>query len=117
MNGQPVKVDEPSWGRVNYHESGWTAFQVDLTPEVKFGEKNLLAIRVTKNTKSSDLDTGDFFFLGGIHRTVKLFSVPKTHITDITVRTKLLPDNAAELELLVDLTEPTPLTLSAQLQG
>src|SRR5438046_2448556 len=39
LNGQPVKVDEPSWGRENYHESGWTAFQIDLTPAVKFGEK------------------------------------------------------------------------------
>src|SRR5207249_3303126 len=28
LNGQPVKVDEPSWGRENYHEGGWTAFQV-----------------------------------------------------------------------------------------
>ncbi len=34
---------------------------------VKFGEKNLLAMRVTKNTKSSDLDSGDYFFLGGVH--------------------------------------------------
>src|ERR1041384_6875091 len=116
MNGQPVKVDEPSWGRVNYHESGWTAFQVDLTPQVKFGEKNLLAIRVTKNTKSSDLDTGDYFFLGGIHRSVKLFSVPTTHFTDVTVRTRLLPDNAAEVKVLVTLSQATIHTISVTLE-
>lgn len=39
LNGKPVAVDEPSWGRTNYHESGWTAFQLDLTPAVKFGKK------------------------------------------------------------------------------
>ena len=38
-------------------------------------------------------------------------------ITDITVRTKLLPDNAAELKLLVDLSEPAAHTLWAQLEG
>ena len=87
LNGQPVEVSEPAWGRSNYHEGGWIAWQADLTPQVKFGEKNLLAVRVTKNTKSSELDSGDYFFLGGIHRTVTLFSVPKTHIEDITVQT------------------------------
>jgi beta-galactosidase/beta-glucuronidase len=59
LNGQPVQCNEGSWGRENYHESGWTAFQVDLTPHVKFGEKNLLALRVMKNTKSADLDSGE----------------------------------------------------------
>jgi beta-galactosidase/beta-glucuronidase len=95
LNGQPVRVDEPSWGRENYHEGGWTAFQVDLTPHVKFGEKNLLALRVTKNTKSSELDSGDYFFLGGVHRTVTLFAVPKTHFADVKIETKLLDGGKA----------------------
>ena len=90
LNGEPVKVDEPSWGRENYHESGWTAFQADLTPHVKFGGDNLLAIRVTKNTKSADLDSGDYFLLGGVHRTVTLFSVPQRHVEDYVFRTTLL---------------------------
>jgi beta-galactosidase len=102
-NGQPVNVDEASWGRPNYHEGGNTAFQADLTPTVKFGGKNLLAIRVTKNTKSSDMDSGDFFFLGGIHRPVTLFSVPKMHVEDLTVQTKLLPESKAELRVILAL--------------
>jgi len=99
LNGKSVKVTEPSWGRENYHESGWTAWQADLTPYIKFGEKNLLALRVAKNTKSSNLDSGDYFFLGGIHRTVTLFSVPVTHIEDLTVRTNLLPGGKAEVKI------------------
>ncbi len=101
LNGQPVNVDEPSWGRANYHESGWTAWQADLTPQVKFGQKNLLALRVTKNTQSSGLDTGDYFFLGGIHRTVTLFSVPQSHIEDLTVQTNLLSGGKASVKVLV----------------
>lgn len=101
LNGKPVDVTEPSWGRANYHEGGWNAWQADLTPQVKFGQKNLLAIRVTKNTKSSNLDSGDYFFLGGVHRTVTLFSIPKTHIEDVTVRTKVLSGGKAEVKVLV----------------
>ncbi len=97
LNGQPVNVIEPSCGRANYHESGWTPWQADLTSQVKFGEKNLLALRVTKNTKSACLDSGDYFFLGGVYRPVTLFSVPGTHIKDITITTPLLPDGKAEV--------------------
>lgn len=100
LNGQPVNVTEPSWGRANYHESGWTAWQADLTPQIKFGQKNLLALRVTKNTTSANLDAGDFFFLGGVYRPVTLFSVPETHIEDITITTPLLPDGKAEVRVL-----------------
>ena len=102
MNGQPVDVHEPSWGRKNYHEGGWNPFQVDLTPAVKFGEKNLLAVRVTKNSKSVDMDSGDYFFLGGIYRNVQLFSVPKTSITDLAIRTNLLPNDQAEVHVITN---------------
>jgi beta-galactosidase len=119
LNGRSVNVDEPGWGRCNYHEGGFDAFQVDLTPAVRFGQKNLLALRVTKNTKSVDLDTGDYFFLGGVHRDVTLFSVPATHIRDFSVRTSLVPaSNKAELRVLVDVTSPTEGTrVSMQLEG
>jgi beta-galactosidase len=100
LNGSPVTVDQPSWGRTNYHESGWTAFQVDLTPQVEFGRTNLLALRVTKNTRSADLDSGDYFFLGGVYRPVTLFSVPQTHLADVTVQTRLLAGSSAEVKLL-----------------
>lgn len=106
LNGQPVQLDEPSWGRSNYHEGGFDAFQADLTSALRFGQKNLLALRVVKNTKSVDLDTGDFFFLGGIHRPVTLFSVPKSHVEDLVIRTSLLPENKAELRVLVMMDSP-----------
>jgi beta-galactosidase len=119
LNGQPVKVSEPSWDRPNYHESGWTAWQADLTPLVKFGQENLLALRVSKNTKSVDLDTGDYFILGGVYRPVTLFSVPQTHIEDFSVRTHLLDDGRAEVETLVTVTGQAPeqTKVSVRLEG
>jgi hypothetical protein len=106
LNGQPVNVDESDLGKPNLHIGGFDAFQADLTPAVKFGEKNLLAVRVYKNTKYVDLDSGDYFFLGGIHRDVTLFSVPKTHVEDLTVRTHLLPENQAELRVMLQTDPP-----------
>lgn len=116
LNGQPVAVDEPSWGRTNYHEGGWTAFQVDLTPAVRFGKQNLLAVRVTKQTRSVDLDTGDYFFLGGIHRSVTLFSVPKSHLTDVTIQTRLLPARCAEVSVVAEISGESPVGLLMRLE-
>lgn len=117
LNGQPVPVSEPSWGRTNYHESGWTAFQADLTPAVKFGEKNLLALRVMKNSRSADCDSGDYFFLGGVYRPVTLFSVPKTHFADVKVETRLLENNRAEVKVLADIVGSHASLVSMRLAG
>jgi beta-galactosidase len=107
-NGQPVSLTEASWGRTNYHEGGWLPFQAELTDLVKLGAENLLAVRVTKNTRSADLDSGDYFFLGGLHRSVTLFSVPKTHFEDLTIQTKVLPDATASLRVGVSVTGASP---------
>lgn len=104
LNGQPVPVSEPSWNIQNYHESGWTGFQVDLTSQVIFGTTNLLAVRVIKNTPSNDLDTGDYFFMGGIHRPVTLYSVPQTNFADVQIETHLLATNLAEIDVTADVT-------------
>lgn len=117
LNGQSVNVDEPSEGRANYHQGGFDAFQADLTPAVKFGQKNLLAVRVYKNSKAVDLDTGDYFFLGGIHRTVTLFSVPQTHLDDLAIRTTVSPDGNAELRVLLAATHAQGASASIQLEG
>lgn len=104
LNGQPVPVSEPSWNIVNYHESAWTGFEVDLTSQAQFGTTNLLAIRVIKSTPSDDLDTGDYFFLGGIYRSVTLYSVPQTNFADLEVQTTLLPGNSAQVQVTAGVT-------------
>ncbi|MGH8023862.1 MAG: glycoside hydrolase family 2 TIM barrel-domain containing protein, partial [Limisphaerales bacterium] len=101
LNGQPVAVNEPSWNISNYHESGWTGFQVDLTPQADFGTTNLLAVRVIKKTPSNDLDTGDYFFLGGIDRPVTLYSAPQTNVADVQVST-YVTNGVATVDVLAD---------------
>src|SRR5207244_2569360 len=94
--------DEPTQGKGNYHQGGHVAFQADLTPVVKYGRKNLLAVRVYKNPEGVDLDTGDYFFLGGIHRKVTLFSVPQTRIEDLTIKTTVQGGGKARVTVAAD---------------
>ena len=75
--------------KAGYHESGYTAFNVDLTGLVKPGQPNLFAVRVSKTTPSDDCETGDFQAMGGIYRDTSLIAVPQTRIDDIVVRTPL----------------------------
>ena len=117
LNGLPVTLDESSEGKPNFHQGGYNPFQADLTPAVKFGEKNLLAVRVYKNTKAVDMDSGDFFLMGGIHRSVTLFSVPQTRIEDFKVETRVLSDGKAEVKLLIDKAGPDAGSVSATIEG
>jgi beta-galactosidase len=75
--------------RCGYHESGFTAFDIDVTSALKPGEKNLFAIRVYKKTSSGNLDQGDFWCLGGIPRETCLVALPPLHVDDVTVVTEL----------------------------
>ncbi len=102
LDGAEVYVNGQKAG---YHESGYTAWNVDLTGLVKAGERNLFAVRVSKSTPSDDCETGDFQCMGGIYRDTSLIAVPQTHVSDITVQTPLDEDyRNATLKVIVRVT-------------
>jgi len=75
--------------RCGYHESGFTAFDIDITKALMPGQPNLMAVRLYKDTSSASLDHGDFWCLGGIYRETYLVAVPALHVADFTVVTDL----------------------------
>ena len=75
--------------RCGYHESGFTAFNIDVTKALKPGQRNVMAVRLYKNTSSASLDHGDFWCLGGIYRETYLVALPRLHVEDVTVVTDL----------------------------
>ena len=75
--------------RCGYHESGFTAFNIDVTKAIKAGQPNLFAVRLYKDTSSATLDHGDFWCLGGIYRETYLVALPPLHVDDVTVVTDL----------------------------
>ncbi len=74
---------------VGCHESGFTVFEFDVTPYLKLGQPNTIAVRVSKWTLTHEYDTDDVWFLGGIWRDVYIYSLPTQRIDDYTLRTEL----------------------------
>lgn len=65
---------------VGSHIGGYTAFAFDVTDAVKFGETNLVAVKVD-NSFNADIAplTADFTFYGGIYRDVWLIATDELH--------------------------------------
>lgn len=66
--------------KVGQHVGGYTAFSFDITDFVKFGETNLIAVKVD-NSFNADIPplTADFTFYGGIYRDVWLIATDEVH--------------------------------------
>lgn len=102
-------VTHEAWVYVNgeevtYHKGGFTPFEVDITDQVEKGQ-NLLTVRVSNLLDYTSLPVGnyseredengnivrqvdenfDFFNYSGIHRPVRLYTRPDSHIKDIII--------------------------------
>lgn len=86
---------------VGYSEDSFTPAEFDLTPYIVNGE-NKLAVQVFKWTAGSWCEDQDFFRFSGIFREVYLYTVPKTHITDLKINT-ILDDEYKNAELIVEM--------------
>ena len=64
------------------HDSGFTGFAFDVTPNLKVGTENRLAVRVRQSTKDSAFDTNDDWAMGGIYRDVWLEAMPAATYID-----------------------------------
>lgn len=73
---------------VGYSEDSFTPSEFELTDYLKDAE-NKLAVRVFKWTAGSWCEDQDFYRFSGIYRSVYLYAIPETHISDMTVRTIL----------------------------
>ncbi|MDD5258563.1 MAG: glucodextranase DOMON-like domain-containing protein [bacterium] len=93
---------------IGCHEGGYTPFVLDLTPYVKFGEKNSLAVRVDNipwvpsgNRDQRNLTVpcyiGDWWNYGGIKRDVYIEICPAINIVRTDIRTKPVSPEKAQL--------------------
>ncbi len=94
--------------RVAEHEGGYTPFEADITALAQAGEQLRLTVVVNNELTWQSLPPGtvevmptgvrrqrqyhDFFNYAGLHRSVWLYSTPRTHVDDITVVTDLEGD-------------------------
>ncbi|MCI9385363.1 MAG: DUF4981 domain-containing protein [Lachnospiraceae bacterium] len=87
---------------VGYSEDSFTPSDFELTDVLKAGE-NKLAVQVYKWTSGSWCEDQDFFRFSGIFRSVYLYAIPDTHVSDIRIRTDLNADYT-RADLVVSLT-------------
>lgn len=73
---------------VGYSQDSRIAAEFDLTPFLKEGE-NRIAVLVLKWCDGSYLEDQDMWRLSGIFRGVSLLNKPKSHLSDIHVKTEL----------------------------
>ena len=89
--------------RVAEHEGGYTPFEADITALAEPGDELRLTVVVNNELTWQSLPPGtvevmptgvrrqrqyhDFFNYAGLHRSVWLYSTPRTHVDDITVVT------------------------------
>ncbi len=83
--------------KVGEHHCGYTAFTVDLTEHVLYGQDNLLCVRLDSRENLNVPPFGyviDYMTYGGIYRDVYLEVKEKIALQDIFVHTKLTPEDA-----------------------
>jgi len=81
--------------RAGQHEGGFTPFELDLTPMLRYGEDNLIALAVKNESLADTLASGTQYAthpLGGITRKVVLFAVPELNLASIHIETVFDPD-------------------------
>lgn len=73
---------------IGYSEDSFTPAEFDLSPYIIDGE-NKLAVEVYKRSSGCWLEDQDFWRFSGIFREVYLYTIPKTHVEDIFIKTDL----------------------------
>ncbi len=75
---------------VGYSEDAKVAAEFDVTPYLKWGEKNLIAMQVMRWCDGSYLEDQDFWRLCGLARETYLYARPKAHIEDLYLQPDLV---------------------------
>ena len=82
--------------------SGYNSAAFDITPFIsKESPDQELALRVITSFPGSDFDYNDDWTPAGIFRDVTLMSVPETHLSDLTIRTK----NSGEVDVITEVAQ------------
>ncbi|RYX85524.1 DUF4981 domain-containing protein [bacterium] len=75
--------------KVGYNTGSRNATEFDITPYLKKGASNSLAVEVYRYSTGSYMEDQDMWRLSGIFRNVTLWSAPVVHVRDFKVTTDL----------------------------
>ncbi|MBQ7942888.1 MAG: glycoside hydrolase family 2 protein, partial [Lachnospiraceae bacterium] len=83
------------------HRNGYTAFTVDLSKELCFGQENVLVVKVNSREDQNIPPFGhviDYMTYGGLYREVYLEIKEEAYIEDVFARTKGIVENKPVLD-------------------
>ncbi|MDO9376604.1 MAG: glycoside hydrolase family 2 TIM barrel-domain containing protein [Ferruginibacter sp.] len=87
MTDTEVKINGQQVGPV--HQGGFYRFKYDISSFLKYGARNLLEVKVSKQSTNASINRaergGDFWALGGIFRPVYLELLPETFIDRVAI--------------------------------
>ncbi|MEL6867033.1 MAG: glycoside hydrolase family 2 TIM barrel-domain containing protein, partial [Bacteroidota bacterium] len=91
--------------RAGGHIGGYVGFEIDITPFIKKGQKNKIAVRVDNSYNPNIIPSqkADFFIYGGITRDVWLKILPKINLKNIQITTPAVSSQSASTTLKIDL--------------
>ena len=102
------------------YRGGYTNFSFELTPHLKFGADNVLAV-VVDSTERPDIPpfggSIDYLTFGGIYRDVELRVVPATHLANVFAKPVrvLSNDRALVVRCYLDGPVSKPIAITAEL--
>ncbi len=93
---------------VGKHVGGYVGFELDITPFIKKGIQNEIAVRVDNGYNPDIIPSqkSDFFIYGGITRDVWLKIVPEIHIQKTYISTPKVSEQSAETLVNIELANP-----------
>jgi beta-galactosidase len=102
------------------YRGGYTPFSFELTPHLKFGADNLLAVEVDSTERPDIPPFGgsiDYLTFGGIYRDVELRVVPATHLAGVFAKPVrvLSNDRALVVRCYLDGPVDKPIVITAEL--
>ena len=103
------------------YRGGYTPFSFELTPHLKFGQDNLLAVEVD-STERADIPpfggTVDYLTFGGIYRDVELRVTPQTCLANVFAQPVrvMTADRAVQVRCYLDGPVEKPVTITAELR-
>ncbi|ADY50906.1 glycoside hydrolase family 2 sugar binding protein [Pseudopedobacter saltans DSM 12145] len=90
MTDTEVKINGKLAGEI--HQGSFYVFKYDISKLIKFGEENLLEVKVAKHSANKSVNAaereGDFWIFGGIFRPVYLEGLPQNHIERVSLDAK-----------------------------
>ena len=103
------------------YRGGYTPFSFELTPHLKFGADNLLAVEVDSTERADIPPFGgsiDYLTFGGIYRDVELRVVPRTHLANIFAKPLQVMSNDRKVVVRCYLDGPVekPIAITAELR-